>query len=226
MADEIEVNADLSKHVIMHGDAMEWAETEMPGLTRKRFELLLDPVRGRETSLYKFDPGTALPEFPLGERTEIMVLEGSVSDGGATYAKGVYVRIPPGEAVSLSSETGCVILVRKRQGVGKGSAWITRDSKDPGAWQDWGGRGSHKVQLYDPGELSESSWLGRMLPDLHIPEHDHEGGEEIFILEGVIEDAHGAAGPGTWVRFPIGFRHAPFSHSEGCVMIVREGDVK
>lgn len=225
MADEQEVNADLSAHVIMHGDEMPWEETGAPGLTRKRFELLLDPLKGRETSLYKFDPGVALPEFPLDERTEIMVLEGTVSDGRGTYDKGVYVRIPPLDPVALSSETGCVILVRKRQNVGKGSARIIHDSNSPDAWEDWGGRGSHKVQLYDSDELPEASWLGRMLPDLHIPDHDHAGGEEIFVLEGEIEDAHGVAGPGTWVRFPIGFRHAPFSHSSGCVMIVREGDV-
>lgn len=154
-----------------------------------------------------------------------MVLEGTVSDGRGSYAKGVYVRIPPLEPVALSSESGCVILVRKRRGVGKGSARIMRDSNSPDAWRDWGERGSHKVQLYDPDELPEASWLGRMLPDLHIPDHDHAGGEEIFVLEGAIEDAHGVAGPWTWVRFPVGFRHAPFSHSDGCVMIVREGDV-
>lgn len=225
MAEEQEVNADMSAHIIIHSNDMTWEETGAPGLTRKRFELVLDPVKGRETSLYKFDPGTALPEFPLDERTEIMVLEGEVSDGQGAYAEGVYVRLPPNEPVALSSDTGGVILVRKRQGVGAGSTRIMVDSNSPDAWENWGGRGSHKVQLYDAGELPEASWLGRMLPDLHIPDHDHAGGEEVFILQGEIEDAHGVAGPGTWMRFPVGFRHAPFSHSEVCVMIVREGDV-
>jgi anti-sigma factor ChrR (cupin superfamily) len=225
VADEQELNADLSAHVIMHANDMAWEETGAPGLMRKRFELLLDPIKGRETSLYKFDAGMALPKFPLDERTEIMVLEGTVSDGQGTYAKGVHVRIPPLEPVALSSETGCVILVRKRQGVGMGSPRVIHDSNDADAWEDWGGRGSHKVQLYEAGELPEASWLGRMLPDTKIPDHDHAGGEEIFVLEGRIEDAQGVAGPGTWIRFPIGFRHAPVSHAEGCVLMVREGDV-
>ena len=114
MADEQEVNVNLSAHVIMHGKDMEWEETGAPGLTRKRFELVLDPAKGRETSLYKFDPGTALPEFSLDERTEIMVLDGTVPDGRGTYQEGVYIRIPPEEPVALSSETGGVILVCKR----------------------------------------------------------------------------------------------------------------
>ena len=85
MADEQEVNADLSAHVIMHGNDMAWEETGVPGLTCKRFELVLDPRKGRETSLYKFDAGVGLPEFPLDERTEIMVLDGTVSDGQGSY---------------------------------------------------------------------------------------------------------------------------------------------
>ncbi|NQU72374.1 MAG: cupin domain-containing protein [Rhodospirillales bacterium] len=225
MADEQELNADLSAHVIMHAEDMAWEETGAPGLMRKRFELLLDPIKGRETSLYKFDSGVALPKFPLDERTEIMVLEGTVSDGQGTYAKGVYVRIPPFEPVALSSETGCVILVRKRQRVGKGSSRVMHDSNSPDAWEEWGDRGSHKIQLYDRGELHESSWLARMPADIHIPDHDHAGGEEVFVLEGGIGDADGVAGPGTWIRFPIGYRHASFSLSEGCVVMVREGDV-
>jgi hypothetical protein len=157
MADEQEVNADLSAHVIIHSNDMAWEETGAPGLTRKRFELLLDPLKGRETSLYKFDPGVALPEFPLDERTEIMVLEGTVSDGQRTYDKGVYVRIPPLEPVALSSETGCVILVRKRQGVGEGTSRIVHDSNAPDAWEDWGGRG---LLLGDFGLTLYSNGIG------------------------------------------------------------------
>ncbi len=65
-----------------------------------------------------------------------------------------------------------------------------------------------------------------MKPDLHIPNHGHDGGEEIFILEGVIEDEYCAAGPRTWMRFPLGFRHSPFSQHNDVLMLVREGDVK
>jgi anti-sigma factor ChrR (cupin superfamily) len=51
-------------------------------------------------------------------------------------------------------------------------------------------------------------------------EHDHPLGEEIFVLEGVFSDHTGDYGPGTYLRNPPGFKHAPFSN-EGCVIFVK-----
>jgi hypothetical protein len=65
-----------------------------------------------------------------------------------------------------------------------------------------------------------------MIPDLHIPNHDHAGGQEFFFLEGVIEDEFCVAGPRTWLRFPLGLFHSPFSRHGTVLMLVREGAVK
>lgn len=51
-------------------------------------------------------------------------------------------------------------------------------------------------------------------------EHDHPLGEEILVLEGVFSDHTGDYGPGTYLRNPPGFKHAPFS-KEGCVIFVK-----
>lgn len=51
-------------------------------------------------------------------------------------------------------------------------------------------------------------------------EHDHPLGEEIFVLEGVFSDHTGDYGPGTYIRNPPGFKHAPFS-KEGCTLFVK-----
>lgn len=50
--------------------------------------------------------------------------------------------------------------------------------------------------------------------------HDHPGGEEILVLEGVFSDETGDYGAGTYFRNPVGFRHAPFS-DPGCVLLVK-----
>ena len=117
MTTQQEFNADPEAMVLLESAKMAWEATEIPGVSQKLLERVVDDEKGRETSLIKVDPGTTFPDDRLAQR------------------------------------------------------------------------------------------------------------EEIFVLEGEIEDAHGVAGPGTWMRFPVGFRHAPFSHSEVCVMIVREGDV-
>jgi anti-sigma factor ChrR (cupin superfamily) len=50
-------------------------------------------------------------------------------------------------------------------------------------------------------------------------EHDHPLGEEILVLEGIFSDHTGDYGPGSYIRNPKGFCHAPFSQI-GCVLFV------
>ncbi len=221
-----EVNADLTEHVVIQSNELEWRSTEHTGVFKKCFELITDPSKARETCLLRFDTGAALPESKLDERTEMMVLEGELSDGQGTYGEGVYVKNPPGERVLYSSDGGCIVFMKRRANAGRGAGRVVRDTNKEDAWETWGERGAHKVTLYGPGEIQEGSWVGRMLPDVKIPEHDHVGGEEIFVLHGSIEDEAARAERGTWIRFPVGFRHSPFSHGDGCIMIVREGDVR
>jgi anti-sigma factor ChrR (cupin superfamily) len=62
------------------------------------------------------------------------------------------------------------------------------------------------VVRYDP-----NSWFSA---------HSHPGGEEIFVLSGVLEDEHARYRAGTYLRNPPGTRHAPGS-KEGCDLLVK-----
>jgi anti-sigma factor ChrR (cupin superfamily) len=53
-----------------------------------------------------------------------------------------------------------------------------------------------------------------------FPHHEHGGGEEIFVLEGELEDEHGRYPTGTYLRDPIGSSHTPFSKN-GCIIYVK-----
>src|SRR5207244_1651766 len=50
--------------------------------------------------------------------------------------------------------------------------------------------------------------------------HEHVGGEEFFVLDGVFSDEQGDYPAGTYVRNPPGSRHRPFSRA-GCVLFVK-----
>ena len=50
--------------------------------------------------------------------------------------------------------------------------------------------------------------------------HPHPKGEEILVLEGVFSDHTGDYGPGSYLRNPEGFEHAPFSE-QGCIILVK-----
>lgn len=220
-----EHNADLLALVTIRADEEAWCETGLPGVDEKLFERIVGGPEARETALVRLAAGAK----PIGGRTQcrvdIYVLEGSILLSGRPCPAGHFLRLPRGADIDVQSPDGAVIMLKKRGGEADGDA-ILLDTRDRANWALWGGRGSEKAQIYDPGALAEASWVGFMLPDLTIPEHDHAGGEEIFILEGELRDERGLYGPGTWVRFPVGARHTPTSLSEGCLMIVREGDAR
>jgi hypothetical protein len=48
-------------------------------------------------------------------------------------------------------------------------------------------------------------------PGSHFSEHIHDGGEEFLVLDGIFSDTTGNFGAGTYVRNPVGSRHAPWS---------------
>ena len=77
-----------------------------------------------------------------------------------------------------------------------------------------------KMLERDGGEVARATSLVRFAPGHQFPEHGHGGGEEFFVLDGIFCDEHGVFPKGTYVRNPIGTRHAP-SSPDGCVILVK-----
>ncbi|MEM7404204.1 MAG: cupin domain-containing protein [Pseudomonadota bacterium] len=69
-------------------------------------------------------------------------------------------------------------------------------------------------------EVARATSIVRYAPDSRFSAHVHTGGEEFLVLEGVFQDEHGDFPAGTYVRNPIGTRHAPASAS-GCTIFVK-----
>ena len=57
-------------------------------------------------------------------------------------------------------------------------------------------------------------------PGARFDTHQHPGGEEILVIDGVFSDENGDYGPGTYIRNPPGSSHAPFSR-DGCTLFVK-----
>ncbi len=77
-----------------------------------------------------------------------------------------------------------------------------------------------RVHLVGAPESGQVTSVVRYEPDSSFPTHDHPGGEEILVLEGVFSDEHGDWPAGTYLLNPEGFRHAPFS-KPGCLLFVK-----
>ena len=70
------------------------------------------------------------------------------------------------------------------------------------------------------GEVARATSIVRYAAKSDFSPHEHGGGEEFLVLDGVFSDEHGDYPPGTYVRNPIGSRHTPFS-AEGCTIFVK-----
>jgi hypothetical protein len=77
-----------------------------------------------------------------------------------------------------------------------------------------------RVHLVGLPECGQVTSVVRYEPHSSFPTHDHPGGEEIFVLDGIFSDEQGDWPAGTFLLNPEGFRHTPFSEN-GCVIFVK-----
>jgi anti-sigma factor ChrR (cupin superfamily) len=69
-------------------------------------------------------------------------------------------------------------------------------------------------------EVARATSFVRYAPGSHFSEHTHTGGEEFLVLDGIFSDEYGDYPAGTYVRNPVGSRHAPYSES-GCTLFIK-----
>ena len=223
--EEGELNADPNKYVVMNSSTMTWQNTSCKGFSYKLLEKVIDPRKGRLTSLLKFDPGTALPAETLDERCDILVLEGELYDGNSLHGTHTFIRKQPGDLQKLSSKTGCVLYLKRRKPIRKSDTdRLVIDAKNI-EWKPYPARGARVLHLYRDQHGVEAARLVDVYPGKQIPTHDHAMGDETFVVGGVIMDEHGSYTAGVWIRTPIGIPHTPFTKKENVVMFIRDGDM-
>lgn len=70
-------------------------------------------------------------------------------------------------------------------------------------------------------EVARATSLVRYAPNSEFPAHTHGGGEEILVFDGAFADDHGRYPAGTYLRNPVGTRHAPRVGPEGAEILVK-----
>jgi anti-sigma factor ChrR (cupin superfamily) len=200
------INADFSRRVVIATDALPWIASPQAGVERR----LLDRIGGevaRATSLVRYAPSGAFPAHGHGLGEEFLVLAGLFSDEHGDYPAGTYVRNPPGSRHSPRTGPGCTILVKLRQMDPNERERIVVDSARA-QWRDAAPAGRSVIALFSSPSGSERVTLERLAPDTSLPAEEVAGGEELFVLDGLLADELGTYGARTWIRNPDGFRRA------------------
>jgi anti-sigma factor ChrR (cupin superfamily) len=211
------IHADLTKRALSLADEAEWVLSPMAGVERRMLERDGDEV-ARATSVVRFSPGSHFPRHEHARGEEFLVLEGTLSDEQRHYPAGTYVRNPPGSAHAPWSEGGCVLFVKLRQFHPQDLEQVVIDCRSA-EWFPGTVKGIGVLPLHRFG--SELVSLVRA-PNTRFMPHEHPGGEEIFVLDGALEDEEGRYAAGSWLRNPPGSRHMPVS-LEGCLLYVKVG---
>lgn len=212
------LNADLSQRAVSFAEEAQWVASPMAGVERRMLERDGDEV-ARATSVVRYRPGSRFErhEHALGE--EFLVLEGAFSDEQGEYPAGTYVRNPPGSGHAPWSDAGCVLFVKLRQFHPDDRERVVVDTR-AAEWFPGIVKGIAVMPLHGFG--SERVSLVRWAANTRFTQHVPPRGEEIFVLDGSVEDEEGRYTAGSWLRNPPGSQHMPFS-LEGCLLSVKIG---
>lgn len=216
MSDSVSgLNIDFSRRVVLDTNALDWAPSPQPGVERRMLERE-EAESGRATSIVRYAPGAGFPRHNHGGGEEIYVLEGEFADDTGSYPAGSYLRNPIGSAHQPHCPQGCVIFVKLCHLAPEETEAVRVDTSN-GEWQ---GEGLQRMLLYQNG--GERVLLARYAPGARLDGDFHDGGEEVLVLDGLLEDEHGRYPAGTWLRQPHGSSHSPFSE-KGCTLFVKRG---
>jgi anti-sigma factor ChrR (cupin superfamily) len=225
MTNQPQVNADCKEFALVHTERMEWEPTGHPGVSQKLLERVNDPEKGRETALLRFEPGARLPTESPEERVEVFVLEGRYADEHGEYGQYTFILNPPGFTHTPSSKTGCVVYLKRRmpfRAEPETERMVVDTQKVE--WLAFPHRNAKVLHIYKDPNGIDTRRFGEVFPNSQLPHHDHPTGEEVFVVAGALIDDMGEHGPGTWMRAPNTFVHAPRTGGQGCRMFIREGD--
>ena len=107
----MDINADFSQRIVMHGATMPWVDSPIAGVQRKMLDRIGEEV-ARATTIVRYAPGSQFTAHRHEGGEEFIVLEGVFQDEHGDYPVGSYIRNPPTSRHSPRSALGCTIFVK------------------------------------------------------------------------------------------------------------------
>lgn len=212
------IRADFSERAVVRPEDYEWVHSPANGVDRMMLDRIGDEV-ARATTIVRFAPDSHFDAHTHGGGEEFFVLEGVFSDETGDFPAGTYVRNPIGTRHAPHTNDGCTIFVKLHQFDEDDREQMHIDTGNA-AFSPGPSEGLTILPLHRTSRETVS--LMRLEPGAKVARHSHEGGEEILVLDGTLEDEHGRYPKGTWLRNPPGSDHEP-SSPEGCLIYIKTG---
>lgn len=212
------VNDDFSKRVVMHADAIEWEDSPMPGVQRRR----LDRVQGdtdRVTTIVRYAPNSQFSSHVHTGGEEFIVLDGVFEDDYGDWPVGSYIRNPPGSKHTPGSKTGCVIFVKLCQFDPDDRTFVHVNLNKLGSVAEANRPGVSSVPLYK--DQHEDVRFEHWQPGTSVPMAVDKGAE-VFVIEGGFQDGADELGKHSWLRIPAGGNLNAMAGSDGATVWIKQ----
>ena len=98
------------EHVALRSESMPWEPARAGVAVRRLYAQagFADTMR-----LEQWEPGARLGRVDYASGAELLVLDGSFADAGGAFARGAWLRLPPGASHSPSTDDGCVLYIKE-----------------------------------------------------------------------------------------------------------------
>jgi anti-sigma factor ChrR (cupin superfamily) len=208
----MELNADFTKRAAMHGAAMSWQASPIPGVQRKMLDRIGDEV-ARATTIVRYAPHSQFSPHTHDGGEEFLVLAGVFQDEHGDYPVGTYVRNPPTSRHTPGSANGCIILVKLWQFDPDDRTQITLNTTQQPYPPDLTRLGVSILPLFtDHREIVQlEQWQANASIEIPAPY-----GLEIFVIQGSFCESGESFQSDSWLRLPPESRLVAKAGPQGC----------
>ncbi len=198
----MELNADFSERVVVHGDETEWVKSPMPGVERR----MLDRIGGevaRATTIVRYAPGSRFSAHVHDGGEEFIVLDGVFQDEHGDFPAGSYIRNPPTSSHTPGSDEGCIIFVKLWQFDPDDRTPVKIDMNKMGSIRSADRPNVSVMPLFqdDRETVQLETWDADAEIVLDTPD-----GAEFLVLAGAFVESGETLREQSWLRLPKGGR--------------------
>lgn len=215
----MDVNADFTKRVVVHGDSVPWEASPMPGVERRRLDRV-DTANERVTTIVRYAPDSHFSPHVHTGGEEFVVLEGIFEDDYGQWPAGSYIRNPPQSSHTPGSTMGCMIFVKLWQFDPDDRTYIhahlDKLDKIPHRYRP----GVSVSPLYRDNRENVCFEDWQANTDVLI---DASGGAEVFVLGGSFEQGNDTLRRFSWLRMPAGSELKTRSGEHGARVWIKTG---
>jgi len=196
----MDINADFSRRIVIHGATMPWVDSPAVGVQRRMLDRIGDEV-ARATTIVRYAPGSQFTGHTHGGGEEFIVLEGVFQDEHGDYPIGTYIRNPPTSRHRPGSALGCTIFVKLWQFAPGDRTHVIVDTNKIVKIDDQTRPGVAVTRLFE--DEFETVQLEHWQPGTQV-QQTFTDGAEILVLAGDFTDSDDRLDAMSWMRLPRG----------------------